>query len=190
MVFPKSFPSVTLSAPLVQDNLLARLLCLFESSSMSSAFRSTLPTVYSCRFFSLFHYPLLMNLKDLALTIVASTCVFSDLFRPSSLSSIGSSLMYSFFIGCRWILVATGKVSERFLGTWQGRGDRSVFVTSHRPVHCSRALCCHSGSSYCVTSVSFRTGVWYVPRARSSSIRRCLLPQSTRRQRLLWSTLR
>ena len=45
------------------------------------------------------------------------------------------------------------------MGTWQGRGDRSVFVTSHRPVHCSRALCCHSSSSYCVTSVSCRTGV-------------------------------
>ena len=51
--------------------------------------------------------------------------------------------------------------SERFMGTWQGRGDRSVFVTSHRPVHCSRALCCHSDSSYCVTSVSCRTGVWF-----------------------------
>ena len=51
--------------------------------------------------------------------------------------------------------------SERFLGTWQGRGDLSVIVTSHRPVHCSRALCCHSGSSYCVTSVSCRTGVWF-----------------------------
>ena len=25
------------------------------------------------------------------------------------------------------------------MGTWQGRGDRSVFVTSHRPVHCSGA---------------------------------------------------
>ena len=47
--------------------------------------------------------------------------------------------------------------SERYMGTWQGRGDRSVFFSSHRPVHCSRALCCHSGSSYCVTSVSCRT---------------------------------
>ena len=53
------------------------------------------------------------------------------------------------------------KISERFMGRWQGRGDRSVFVTSHRLVHCSRALCCHSGSSYCVTSVSCRTGVWF-----------------------------
>ena len=32
--------------------------------------------------------------------------------------------------------VCACQISERFLGTWQGRGDRSVFVTSHRPVHC------------------------------------------------------
>ena len=29
--------------------------------------------------------------------------------------------------------------SGRFLGLWQGCGDRSVFVTSHRPAHLSRA---------------------------------------------------
>ena len=31
------------------------------------------------------------------------------------------------------------------------RGDRSVFVTSHRPVHSSRALMFQPGSSFCIS---------------------------------------
>ena len=98
-----------------------------------------------------------LNSADLGLVGVQINLTFSS----SAFLPVARRWLLGCSVACPVACKCGFRNSERLLGTWQGRGDRSVFVTSHRPVHCSRALCCHSGSSYCVTSVSCRTGVWF-----------------------------
>ena len=43
------------------------------------------------------------------------------------------------------------KLLRGFWARGRVRGDRSVFVTSHRPVHSSRALMFQPGSSFCIS---------------------------------------
>ena len=48
-------------------------------------------------------------------------------------------------------LLAQEKLLRGFWARGRVRGDRSVFVTSHRPVHSSRAIMFQPGSSFCIS---------------------------------------
>ena len=79
-------------------------------------------------------------------------CRFQSSFDDFAFMSHDITTSGSIFVSS---IPCTGTFSEAILrGFWargRVRGDRSVFVTSHRPVHSSRALMFQPGSSFCIS---------------------------------------
>ena len=71
--------------------------------------------------------------------------------QRTSVSVCRCPRVFLWLVFCSTSIVLFGKTLRGFWARGRVRGDRSVFVTSHRPVHPSRALMFQPDSSFCIS---------------------------------------